>query len=190
MTVSSAAQVAARMEKVATAVTKAHASAVKQAVGAVQSSVQSFSPSRLSGVGKSGAKLSVSVKVTGGTEPQGSVKAVGPWQLIEYDTSKHLITPKGAAGSRAARVRAAGGSLSRRVAFGAGRVRVGSTFGPGSFAGVRGHALKIGSDYFAGARHPGTKGKMVFHKGVDRGIPKAVAVLRRTNVAAVKEAFS
>jgi hypothetical protein len=60
-------------------------------------------------VGKRGATLSVSSKLEkGGT--QAFVKAVGPWQLIEYPTKQHFIGPAGvkktAAGARSGRTSA------------------------------------------------------------------------------------
>lgn len=54
--------------------------------------IRAGSPSRLRGVGKKGARLGVSVSVTGsGTHTLGYVRATGPWQLIEHDTKAHDI---------------------------------------------------------------------------------------------------
>lgn len=73
-----------------------NAGAVVRAPGAAQGRV----------VGRKGAKLSVSSKVNpNGTS--GTVKAIGPWQLIEYPTKQHFIGPAGvtktATGSRSGR---------------------------------------------------------------------------------------
>lgn len=167
MPVSSASQVAARMQKVADAVRKSQVDAARKASIALKAGVQSTSPSRLRNVGKSGARLGVSFTVTGGAVPESKGRATGPWAIIEYDTPVHLIGI-GKSGRKRARVRVVGGE-----AVG------GYLKAPGYAHGVTGPIV-----------HPGTKGKLVFHKGIARGTPKAVAAMRKQTVEAVKGAWS
>lgn len=92
---------------------------------------------RLSGVGKRGAKVGARFDVKGSTNPTALIRANGPIQLIERDTSAHTILPR--SGRR-----------------GKGRRRL---------RGAK--ALKIGGRFAASAQHPGTRGKHPFAEGVD-----------------------
>jgi hypothetical protein len=65
--------------------------AVGAAALAVKKAILAGAPSRLRGVGKRGARLSVRYDVKNGVA---LVRAVGPWQLIENDTKAHDIFPK------------------------------------------------------------------------------------------------
>lgn len=61
---------------------------------------ESGGDSRLSGVGKSGAKVGAKYTVRGGENVTGLVTATGPLQLIERDTKPHVEIPKRASSSR------------------------------------------------------------------------------------------
>lgn len=61
----------------------------------VKASVMSeLRTTRLSGVGKRGAKVGVRFNVRGRTNPTVLIGATGPFHLIERDTRAHTITPK------------------------------------------------------------------------------------------------
>ena len=65
---------------------------VKEASQITKDSVLKFAPSRLSGVGKKGAKIGVRYNVGNfGGEAKSRVFATGPFHLIERDTKRHRI---------------------------------------------------------------------------------------------------
>lgn len=161
-TYKSADQVAEAMRRAGEAMGKAQAAAVREASGKLADAVRAVSPARLSHVGKHGARLGLVLTASGN---QATGRGTGPWPLIEYPTRPHLI--------------GIGRSTRKRAKV---RIRNGVAYGqilmiPGSKHPVTGPIL-----------HPGTRGKMVFHKGVALGHPAAVAVLNRTSWEAVKEA--
>jgi len=165
-TVTSAAQVAAKMTQVGVAVQGAQAKAVRAAAAELKSSILAVSPARMRNVGKRGAALGVSFAFTGGDTPIATGKGTGPWPLIEYPTPTHLIGI-GRSNWKRARVRVVGGAAQGGYLKGANYAH-----------GVRGPVV-----------HPGTKGKMLFHKGTAAGTPKAVAILRNATVSAVAKVF-
>jgi hypothetical protein len=61
---------------------------------------------RMSGVGRSGARIGVGYDVKGLSNPTAIVKARGPLHLLEYGTRPHRIEPR-RGGARALRVPAA-----------------------------------------------------------------------------------
>lgn len=164
MTVTSAAEVAARMNKCATALQRAQRGAVRSAALVVQASVAATSPARLRNVGKKGGALRTAVRMRGSdAAPSATVKAVGPWPIIEYDTPGHLIGAGRTKRSRAQLVKSGHGTVLKAGGY------EHPVLGP------------IG--------HPGTKGKLVFHKGVALGTPKATTIVRKASVTAVATAF-
>lgn len=116
-------------------------------------------------VGKGGAKLSVSAKIT---EDVAFLSAVGPWQLIEYPTDQHFIDPAGQAkvilegpvlGKK--RLTSKGGRSGAKART--GRAKALSTpFGP------RAHVLT-----------KGTKGKLPWHKGLAKTEAEASQGLKK-----------
>lgn len=99
-TVSSASQVAARLDKAGGALRKAQLQAVKNAALALKNANRAGAPARLRNVGRSGRALGVSFKVTAGANPTAVGRATGPWPLIENDIGPHLIAPKKRGGLR------------------------------------------------------------------------------------------
>ena len=97
--------------------------------------------------------------------------ARGPWGLVEYGAMPHTITPRlaalsstGKGMSRATRKRAI---TQRRldIAYGASSI----------FAGVS--PLNLGGRHRYRVQHPGTRGKMPFHKGMDKARAQAIQEL-------------
>lgn len=172
MVAKSAADVSARMNKVGDAVRTAQTKSVKLAGDTLKRTVDGATPRRLRNVGRNGAALSVRVKTTGGSVPTCTGTAVGPWGIIEYPIESHLIGIGKASNGRGV------GRKRARVRVVGGEARGGYLKGAGYEHGVRGPVV-----------HPGTRGKLVFHKGVAAGTPRAVAVMRTTNLTAVREAF-
>ena len=149
---------------------KAQAKAVRDASAKLQTAVRATSPARLRHVGKNGAALGISMKATGN---QATGTGTGPWPIIEYDNPTHLIGLGRLTAGRTGRSR-----KRAKVTVSDGAALGGFLFGGGYGHPVRGPIV-----------HPGTKGKLVFHKGVAAGTPAAVAVLHRTSFEAVKEAL-
>lgn len=180
MVVTSAAQVGAKMARLGAVVEKAQTKAAEAASAVLKAGVEAASPRRVRNAGKNGAALTVRVKATPGKVPTSTGTAIGPWALVEYPTPTHLIgigratTGRGAGRTRAkVKVRngaAVGGYLhsnnytDRREGNGSGVVR-----GP--------------------IVHPGTKGKLLFHKGVYGATPKAVEALARSTTLSAREVF-
>jgi len=50
--------------------------------------------SRLSGVGRRGARVGVRYEVKGTTNPTALIRATGPMHLLEHNTAPHMIQPK------------------------------------------------------------------------------------------------
>lgn len=88
-------EVAARMKAVEDATVKGTRTTVASAALKAKTIIMSGSPSRLRGVGKKGAALGVRYTLSGSeATPSARLRATGPWQLIEEDTSPHEIRPK------------------------------------------------------------------------------------------------
>lgn len=68
---------------------------------------------RLSGA--KNARISVRYDVKGDRNPTGLIRALGPWQLVEFDTNPHFITSRSGTGSRRSRAARLGGSGSRTL---------------------------------------------------------------------------
>lgn len=126
---------------------------------------------RLSGVGKSGAKLGVSYKMEGtATAPRAFIKATGPWPLIENNTSGRVVRSRHAKGS--------------------GRRGLIGPAAPGQFKGGGRAVLNIpGVGFRRSARHPGTTGKKTFAKGRAASIAPATALIKKRSTEIVKAAL-
>ncbi len=131
---------------------------------------------RMSGVGN--AKLGVRFDLKGTRNPTSLIRAVGPWQLIERDTKPRTIFVRA---GRTARTRGRGSGAANRAAR---RQDVQNRLDQ-AFGGVG--AYRFGTLRFQGrsglafrrvVRHPGTKGKAPFAKGLAVGVPVARRTVR------------
>jgi hypothetical protein len=88
------AEVAGRMRAVEESTAKGMRVTVTAAAMKAKVAISAGAPASLRGVGK-GAKLGVRYTLSGGeVSPSAKLKATGPWQLIEENTSPHIIRPK------------------------------------------------------------------------------------------------
>lgn len=141
--------------------------------------IQAGAPARLSGVGKNGASLGIRQHKSGSfAQPQTVLKASGPWQLIEHNTRPHIIVSRKLGGSRRRRTNLASGLFVRA----SGR-RVTTTR-----RGERG-AIRTPQGLRAYAQHPGTRGKHVWKKGVERGTPAATLAFAKVMRTDLKRQF-
>jgi len=140
---------------------------------AIVTSTQRVVPDmNLSHVGKNGGKLGVSTIV--GT--QARVKATGPWQIIEYDTKKHVIASSRFKGPRAGRgERVAAGQRSLKAGF--------------RGLGVAGAALRTPYGPRTTVNHPGTKGQHPFRDGVADVVPKLPDVAAKVYRAQIQKIY-
>jgi hypothetical protein len=69
--------------------------------------------SRLSGVGRRGAKIGARYDIKGQREPTAIIRATGPAQLVEHDTKPHEIRPRRRRGGKAKALRFADGAFAR-----------------------------------------------------------------------------
>lgn len=120
--------------------------------------------SKLSGVGKKGAKVGVRYGVSEGAHPEAWVAASGPLHLLERDTKPREI-PR---------------TKVRRLSSGARAVSTKSQRRP----------IKIGDRWVTGpVKHPGTKGTEPFAKGVKLIEPKIPAIYKRELSKAMAKVF-
>lgn len=150
-----AATYAASGTDIVTASARAYTNAIRSEINSVTSG------GKLRGVGKRGSRVGVRYTIQASTErPSAVVQATGPLQLIERDTKAHNI-PK-TEGSR--RLRTQAGRLSKKR----------EATGRNTSRSAR-RVLKIGERYVTGpVRHPGTRGKHPFERGVIRSERKAI----------------
>lgn len=161
--------------------------AADAAAAAAEKVILAGAPRRLSGVGESGAPLTIRrYRAGSATQPQTVLKAIGPWQFIESDTKAHIILNK-AFGSRRTR-RAIGDALLTQRA--GRRLSRGRRAGADAFIGAM-HAGAVltpeGPRVYA--RHPGTKGQHVWRKGVQRSTPAATLAFVRVVRADLRRQF-
>lgn len=122
---------------------------------------------RLSNVGKGGANLGVAFRVFGDTA---TIRATGPWPLIESNVSGHVIRSRYVAGAR------------RRGFVG--------PVAPGQFRGGRRAVMHIpGIGFRAAVRHPGTRGKHTFRKGSEAAIVVAGEIVPKKMTTTIARAF-
>lgn len=178
MTLKNVSQLSAQLDRVGKAIEDSKTPALKAATTVMTVSIVKYrdnavgSDGRMSHVknGKLGVKTTV-------LESSGTVEAIGPWQLIEFDTRAHQETGKlpkigGRGATRARKQR------DLNIAFGA----------TGAFSGVRPLRTPFGPRYRV--QHPGTKGKHPFRKGVEAGEPAAIKRFNTTAVDAVRKVFT
>lgn len=123
---------------------------------------------KLSKANPQASKLRVGYDIVGEKRPTALIVARGPWGLIEYGSPKHQIIP------RLERIAGRGAARQRRqrdldIAFGA----------QGAFTNVSPLSPRAGAGKpVYKVRHPGTKGKAPFKRGVDLARPEATKKLR------------
>lgn len=172
---STPAQFAAKMRELPTQVERATESAVSKAALrmtlAARASIAAASggDSRLSGVGKSGAKVGARYKIKRSQHnPSALVSAEGPLQLIERDTKAHGELPKGV-GKAQGRTKAARYAAKQNL--------YDALFGSGGFAGTTPLSTPYGPRYRV--QHPGTRGKHPFERAIDHTSPSTPEVFQR-----------
>lgn len=135
---------------------------------------------RMSGVGKAGAKVGVRYTVKGTQNPTALLRATGPVHLVERDNKAHVILPRGVGRVQGRRTKA-----NRRAAK---QDLYNALFGGSVGRGVK--PLAFGNGRFAyRVRHPGTKGKHPFEKGVERAAPIAQRILANACTKSLAEVF-
>ena len=178
------------MEKVNTAATAAAAQVYKDAVIA-SGKAATGGDGQLSRWGKDrskvgfkgGVKLNAryDMENTGG-KAQAVLKAVpmGVWKVVEYGASAHAIVPGATANMRK-------GAKLIGLLTGADTAEALS----GARKGARKRRLMVwGNGNFAAyTRHPGTKGKKAWSKGISAGTPNAVRAYKRQQVEALGKVF-
>jgi hypothetical protein len=157
---------AAKLKGLAELYSKGDTTLVREAAQLSKATIVAGSPSRLRGVGKRGARLSVRYTLTKtADDPAALVFAVGPWQLIERDTRPHQIP-------RERRTRSFEGVYGHAVIPG------GSEAPPHGPRGVR-----------TRVHHPGTKGKKPWARGVEKATPLVTLLFHRLGEDAIRAWF-
>ena len=178
------------MEKVNTAATAAAAQEYKESV-LMSGKAATGGDGQLSRWGKDrskvgfkgGVKLNAryDMENTGG-KAQAVLKAVpmGVWKVVEYGASAHAIVPGATANMRK-------GAKLIGLLTGADTAEALS----GARKGARKRRLMVwGNGNFAAyTRHPGTKGKKAWSKGISAGTPNAVRAYKRQQVEALGKVF-
>jgi hypothetical protein len=133
---------------------------------------------KFTGVRPQTNKLVVSFNVKGEYNPTALLIAKGPWGLLEYGAVAHDIVAKSEANfGRGAKAQRAKRKRNLDIAFGVA----------GTFSGSRplGNTRSGFGPVYRVRKHPGTKGRRTFTRGVDRATPKATQIatsLIQTNI--------
>lgn len=136
---------------------------------------------RMSGVGKTGAKVGVRYDVKGRTNPTALLRATGPAHLIERDTRAHTIIPKTVGRTQ--------GSRTKGARLAAKQNLYDALFG-GTVSGATKPLMLGNTGRFAyRVRHPGTRGKHPFEHGINRAAPVAQRVLATAATRSLAEVF-
>jgi hypothetical protein len=114
-------------------------------------------------------RLLVSFNVKGVYHPTALLIAKGPWGLLEHGAVAHDINARGEANfGRSAKAQYAKKQRNLNIAFGVA----------GTFSGARplGNPRKGFGPVYRVRRHPGTKARKTFTRGVDMATPKATEI--------------
>lgn len=180
------AELAAKLGKAANAIERARrdmvtAAAMEMKQALVAEITRDTRDGRLSGVGRNGVKVGAGFTVSGTRNPTALMAPRGPVWLIDRNTSPHWITSRHARGSRAGRARALGGNAyraSRRTGPVVSSLGHGPPAPGGAAGGGRRAVILIpGTGHRRRARHPGTRGKRTWSRGVRIGTPAAARAL-------------
>lgn len=171
---------AKRINKLQVAVEKGRVDAVKRSAEKAKAAQLAVMRSdsggdlKLSGVNKrkgraGGATLNVNYRVrSSGMTATALIKATGPLQIIDGDTSGHVVRSAYGSNTR--------GTVGRRR--GSSRGFIGPVIG-GQFSGGRKAVLNIpGVGFRRTARHPGTKGKDTWKRGRKDAEPKVATEMK------------
>lgn len=113
-------------------------------------------------------RLSLGFNIQGTNNPTALLIARGPWGIVEYGSTPHPITPKLAKTGRGRGV-----SRSQRNRLATQRELNRLFGGRGTYAGLRPLPVANGI-YRYSARHPGSKAKQPWKRGMTRAMPRAV----------------
>jgi len=194
-------QLAKRIAAGGEALAKANAKATSQAALAYKNSALAEggkavgSDLRLSRWGRKGVKIGVGFKMDASGPRSSAVVAprpMGVWKTLEYGAAPHLIVPGLTRRQRQAMSlfsAMAGGAGSFNVAELAGTARGNRNNRGGARRKKRRTPLKIGGNVRAWARHPGTKPKRTWSKGISAGTGDAIDAYRRAQSEALVKAF-
>lgn len=159
------AQVALKFKAAANAYARLDDVTVREAARVAKAAIEGVAPSHLRGVGKRGAKLSIGTTFTGGPTPSATLKAKGPWPLVERDTKAHQIP-------RQRSTRTFEGVFGHAVVPGGAE---------GGVHGKRGVRTRV--------QHPGTRGKHPWARGVTAATPLIAATFRRSGEQILRALF-
>lgn len=196
----SATELAHKLDAAGRSITGHNRAAVGAAADAYKDSVltqargDSGGDLRLSKFGRNGVKLGAGYDVDGDVRATAklSPRPMGPWKVLEYGASPHVIV--------AGLTRRQGQALTlfNFLSGGRGEIDVGAVA-----ATARGNrnnknsrrrrqraaALTIGPNFRPYVRHPGTKAKHTWSEGVARGTSGANAAYRREQAAGLLKVF-
>lgn len=147
--------------------------------------------------GAKNAKLGVNYQMARTGAAQAVVRALGPWQLVNNPTSRHLILARALGTRNTAKAvtsqlgaRAAFGGSGRRMFQGSQREFVGSKKAISEGRGTTAkRALLTPRGLRAYAFHPGTSGKRTWQRGIAASEGDVVRELRSVASTAVQKAM-
>lgn len=198
MTATVSSVVAAKLQRCAVEVAGSSEKAVRGAALLLKTSVLNEAPKSLRGMG--GARLGAGFDVKKVEDRHTAfLRARGPWQIVEGDTDPHYIVAgllgvdggtragRQASARNAGTVGAFGGSA--RGVFGGVQAKTYTSRKGGQRTRRGARAMTIGGNLRAYASHPGTRGKRPWRHGIDKAKPAALALLHRSQTAAVIRGF-
>jgi len=198
----STAELAAKMTAAGKSLVNNNRDAVAAAANAYKGSVleqarkDSGGDMRLSRWGKNGAKLGAGYEVKGTVDASAVLRPrpAGVWRVLEDGAKPHLIIPgltrrQGRALTLFSVMAGQGGDLGGYDIGALAATARGNRNNRGGRRRRSGKALLFGGEHYAYARHPGTKGKGTWSKGLRRGDKAAPVAYRRTQAEGLLKVF-
>lgn len=137
---------------------------------------------------RSNVPLRISYEL-GSFRKDGSIDAVivalGPWQFIEYDMPAHVIGPRIGLSRDQRKYARALGATNRDIR----QLEYDRLFGA---AGVRQPVVRMETPYLgyrSVVRHPGTRGRMPFHRGLEKAERDSLRTLAEPTYDMLKQVF-
>jgi hypothetical protein len=173
----------------------ASADAYKAAV-LVQGRKDSGGDLRLSRWGKNGIRLNAGYELKGNVNASAVLtpRPAGPWRVLEDGAREHLIVPgltrrQGRALTLFSVMAGQGGSLDGYDVGALAATARGNRNNRGGRRRKPRKPLVIGGEPYAYAKHPGTKGKKTWSKGLERGDKSAPVAYRRAQAEGLLKVF-
>jgi hypothetical protein len=151
---------------------------------------------KLSRWGKNGTKLNAGYELKGGVQASALLRPrpAGPWRVLEDGARPHLIVPgltrrQGRALTLFSVLAGQGGSLDSYDVGALAATARGNRNNRGGSRRRKKSSLRFGGDHVAYIKHPGTKGKKTWSKGIKMGDKVGPLAYRRKQAEGLLKVF-